>query len=51
VGQAQTIYIPNYQLDRLAKPLIVAAAEYFSDPEVNKRFEEWKREREKEGVE
>mgnify|MGYP001008422004 CR=1 FL=1 len=45
MGQAQTINIPDYQLERLAQPLIDAVAEYFKDPKVKERFEKWERER------
>ena len=45
MGQAQTINIPDYQLERLAQPLIYVVAEYFKDPKVKERFEKWERER------
>lgn len=52
MGQAQTISIPDYQLERLAQPLIDAVAEYFKDPKVKEKFEMWVLERaEKKGSE
>jgi hypothetical protein len=45
MGQAQTINIPDYHLERLAQPLIDAVAAYFKDPDVKKKFEAWERER------
>lgn len=45
MGQAQTFTIPDYQLERLAQPLIDVVAEYFKDPNVKERFEKWERER------
>lgn len=45
MGQAQTINIPDYQLERLAQPLINAVAAYFENPDVRVQFEKWERER------
>lgn len=45
MGQAQTINIPDYQLERLAQPLIDAVAAYFENPDVREQFEKWERER------
>lgn len=45
MGQTQTINIPDYQLERLAQPLIDVVAEYFKDHKVKERFEKWERER------
>ena len=33
--------IPQYQLDRLSKPLIEAVSKYFENPKVQKEFEAW----------
>ncbi len=43
--KAQTISIPDYQLERLAQPLIDAVAAYFENPDVREQFEKWERER------
>lgn len=39
--------IPQYQLDRLSGSLVDVVRKYFEDPEVQKEFEAWKRNRQK----
>lgn len=39
--------IPQYQLDRLSGSLVDVVRKYFEDPEVQKGFAEWKRNRQK----
>lgn len=38
--------LPDYQLERLAEPLIEIVARYFENPDVQKRFEAWQKARE-----
>lgn len=38
--------MPTYELNRFALWVAEAAERYFENPDVKKRFEEWKKERE-----
>jgi predicted GTPase len=49
MGQAQTINIPDYQLERLAQHLINVIPEYFKNPANQSRFEEWENQNNCEG--
>lgn len=41
--------IPQYQLDRLAAPLLKIVAKAFEDPQIVKEFEEWQKTRKNNG--
>lgn len=41
--------LPEYEADYFSRWLIKSTLKYFEDPEVKRRFEEWKKSREREG--
>lgn len=41
--------LPTYEANSFARWVAEATEKYFEDPEVRKRFEEWKKERESNG--
>lgn len=45
-GKSELSTLPTYELNRFALWVAKATEAYFQNPEVKRRFEEWKKERE-----